>query len=143
MDDTRIALDLSRYWWRQQHGDITALGTWFGTTTRRPVLVLVPSYKEGYERVTPCIVPMDMLWAWSEEYGDPAHAARTSYQFATLLGLEAHNAFTCFRITDIIRSHIGDMLAMPPEPVERVAVADAILTREDGRTIHREVYDRV
>lgn len=138
----RHALDLTRYRWRQQHGDITAFGTWFGEKERRPAIVLVPSYSEGYEKTTPCVVPIDAAWLWAERLGDARHAARASYEFARHLGLE-NSVLTCMRITDIIRGHLGDLLTMPPEPVEKVAVADAVLTHASGRQTHREVLDRV
>lgn len=140
-NDTRIALDLSRYAWRQQHGDITAYGTWFGTETRRPVLVLVPSYRSGAEKVTPCIVPLESAWAWDESIGDPRHCARTSAEFVAHLGL-GRGMYQAFRVARIIRDHLGDLLSMPPEPVELIEVGDAIRTDEHGRQHHSVIRER-
>ena len=144
---TRFALDLSKNHFKQRHGDVTVIGTWlFGSNGEiRPCLVLVPSYKEGYERVTPCVVPLETAYLWSEDVFvcDPAHVARTSYAFAKALGLDASNQLTCIRVATLVRDHIGDLQRIPPRPEhDRVVTADAFITdRATGKTTHREISD--
>lgn len=139
---TRIALDLTRYAFRRQHGDITVYGTWFGEQ-QRPALVLVPSYREGFERVTPCVVPLENAWKWSEEVGDQQDAVQTAFQFAECLGLDGFNRFTLLRILSIVRDELGELLKIPPKPTEAVVVADAFRTDENGNVRHFEIKEHV
>lgn len=135
----RQALDLTRYHARRTFGDITAIMTWWlANERRRPCLVLVPTTQIGREQIIPCVVPQDAAWAWAEETGDGRHCARTSAQFAAYLGLPEHPN-SAMRVTFIIRECMGDLLTIPPMPVERDVVADAIRTDSDGREHHSEI----
>lgn len=139
----RRALDLTRYHSRRQLGDITIIFTWWlADNARRPCLVLVPTIGLGSERIIPCVVPQSSAWAWAEETGDGRHCARTSAQFAAYLGLPEHPN-SAMRVTSIVRECMGDLLNIPPMPVERVAVADAIRIDADGREHHSEITDDV
>lgn len=142
--NTRPILDLTRCHFTKAHGDITVFGTWLlqqnGAT---PALVLLATAKVGNENAIPCIVPLSTAWAWSEEIGDPRHAAQRSYWFAANMGLNAHNIATVMRVTSIIRDHLGDLLSIPPRPHDKVVVADAIRTDQYGKEHHSEVIERV
>lgn len=133
------ALDLTRYAFRHQRGDLTLYGTWFGKDNPRPCLVLTATYR----RTVPCVVLLENAWLWSDEVGDPGHCARSSVNFAQYLGLDYTNQITCMRVTSLIQDHLGDLIAMPPKPNERIVVADAILTDEHGKERHAEVTRRV
>ncbi len=137
----QFALDLTRYHERYAHGDLTVFLTWFGDDLL-PCLVIVPTHYEGHERVTPCIVLQKHAWIWSEAIGEGRHCALTSYQFCHHLRLPA-DPTTCIRITSIIRDHIGDLLAVPPAPFDRVVVGDALRRDRDGREHYSEIIDRV
>ena len=138
------ALDLTKYWERRTHGDITAFYTWLYTgEDYEPALVLVPTYRQHHEKTTPCVVPLRNAWKWDEYLGDPAGCARTCYQFADFLGLNQLSAMTCQRIASIIRDGLGDLVSIPPKPTERKVVADAIITDHNGRQRHAEVLDNV
>lgn len=142
---TRPIIDLDRRAWAKTRGDITLIGTWL-LTTGRPVMVLVPTRpKATHDRVTPCLVPMDMAHLWDEHTGDPVHCARMSYQFAAALGLSMHEPRSIFAVTAAIRDHLGDLLTMPPMPdTEREVVADAILTDpHTGKSRETEISDDV
>ncbi|MFG1462107.1 hypothetical protein V5F77_04335 [Xanthobacter sp. DSM 24535] len=138
----RYDLDLTKVQFQKTYGDITLYGTWFGKD-RRPALVLMPTFRIGEVRVTPCVVPLATAFQWAPETGAPRHAARISRMFAESLGLSPHNPMTCMRITTIIRDHIGDLICMPPKPDDKVAVADIIRTDEHGRQHHSEVTENV
>jgi len=142
---TRPALDLSKAHFKRVKGDLTVIGTWLiGNDAPEPALVLVPSHAEGFERVTPCVVPLSAAWIWSEESGDPVHAARQSYTFAKALNVSAENVYTCMRISSLIRNHLGDLVAMPPMPKDGLeVVADALRVDEDGTEHYAEILDRV
>lgn len=138
------ALNLSQYHFVQRHGDLTAFGTWYGTEQQRPALVLVRTNAViSHERVTPVVIPMDNLWIWSEEVGDPAHCAQACYRFAPSLGLDPYNSVSMMRIASIVRDHIGDVMSMPTEPTgEFRVVADALMTDADGKETHKEIRER-
>ena len=141
MAKRQFALDLTRYHGRYQHGDLTVFLTWFGNDLS-PCLVLVPSFYEGHERVTPCVVLQRNAWLWSEAVGDGAHCARTSAQFCDHLRLNPTPTNT-IRVSSIIRDHLTDLLSIPPAPFETVVVADAIRRDSDGTERHSEIKDRV
>lgn len=145
----RTAIDLTRYHGQQQHGDITAYLTWWlaDDSGPKPCLVLVPTYQQSVERCTPCVVLLDQAWIWSEEIGDPAHAARLAFTFAQMLGLDITSPTQPFRVRSIIVGHLGDLLTIPPMPAdmrETINFGEAVVTdRESGRTIEREIIHRV
>lgn len=136
-------LDLAIWHRRQQHGDISTFLTWLGDTRRTPALVLVRTGRLGHEGAIPCIVPLTRAWVWSEDIGDPRQAARATTDFAASLGLNPHNPTDCIRVMSIIRDHLGDLVLMPPKPVEARVVADAIRIDENGREHHDEVIRHV
>jgi hypothetical protein len=137
-------LDLTRYAWKQRHGDIEVIGTWLmHRDGPLACMVLKPASAQTYDRFTPCAVLQKNAWVWSEAIGDGGEAARASYDFAAALGLNQHNATNVFRVASIIRDHIGDLLAIPPMPDERVVVGEATITDERGRVTEREITARV
>lgn len=142
MSDHRPILDLNESHFVQAHGDITVFGTWYGTTERRPCLVLLPTYQR-MDKVTPCIIPIDNAWKWAEETGDVRDVARSCFQFCQALGLDPYNQITVMRVLSIIRDHMGDLLSMPAAPVPQGlhVTADAVWKDEQGKEHHREIYD--
>jgi len=122
--EPRYDLDLTKYAFRHQRGDITVYGTWFGKD-QQPALVLVQSGTEERGFVVPCVVPLASAWL--------AHALR----------LTANNIATCMRITTLIRDHIGDLASIPVKPTESIVVADALRTDQYGKTQHAEVREDV
>jgi len=138
-------LDLGLRCWERTRGDITVIGTWI-LTSRRPCLALIPSRPmPTHERVTPCLVPLDMAFAWDEHTGDPADTAEMSFQFAAALGLNPMEPRNVVAVTSLIRDSLGDLLAMPPLPdSEKHAVADVQITDpETGKSTEAEIVDNV
>lgn len=137
-------LDLTRYAWRQQHGDLEAIGTWLlHRDGPLPCLVLKPTSAQRHDQFIPCVVLQKNAWIWSEAIGDGAEAARAAYDFACALGLSPHNSTNIIRVASIIRDHIGDLLGIPPMPAEREVVGEATITDECGRVTEREITARV
>jgi len=141
----RPALDLTKYAFRQQHGDITVFGTWWLDEDDGwvPCLALVPTFRMGHDGYMPAVVPMDHAWAWSEESGDPRYAAVTSAKFAAGLGFPVDH-FSCFRIASIIREHLEDSIKrIPPRPTDHQSVAADVLLidKSTGRERHAEIKD--
>lgn len=141
----RPTLDLTRYAWRQKHGDLVVFGTWRYDADENdwvPCMVILPAlFRRGY--AVPCIVTLDLAWIWSEEEGDPRYAAEIAAQFCEALGLPV-TLSNGIRILSIVRDHIEDMVKrIPPKPPEKVVVADAILTNERGKQLHSEIVEDV
>lgn len=148
--EPRLVLDLTKHAWSRRYGDIMAWGTWFydhaETRQWRPCLALTPvqeSRLAGSGR--PYIVPVSTAFLWSEDgLGDPAHAARSSFEAAWTLGLDCYSPLQCMRIASIVRDNLGILLTIPPRPTEdRVVVADAFCRDEAGSVTHVEVADIV
>jgi hypothetical protein len=143
--NTQPVLDLSKRAWQKSYGDVTVIGTWT-LGNRRPTLALVPTRpKPTHDRVIPCLVPIDLAFAWDEHTGDPGHAAQMSMQFAAALGLNPVEPRNVVKVTMIVREHLGDLLMMPSMPeTEREIVADVLLTDTNtGKTREQEIMDDV
>lgn len=131
------ALDLTQFHDRQQHGDITVYSTWFGDNLR-PCLALIPTYRRtGFK---PAVILVDDAHLWSVDTGSPFYVQQQTPRIAQALGFEPTPAL-CARIANLIDDHLSDLLRIPPKPAERVVVADAILTNQDGKQRHFEVKD--
>jgi hypothetical protein len=145
----RPILDLTRNAWKQRHGDITVHGTWYWDEDDRqwvPCLALVPAASVlHFERVQPCLVPVDHAWAWSEEQGGWPYVAQTALTFAAALGMPPDTK-SVIRVAALIRDHIEDLVKRvpprPPDSEETIITADAV-AKIDGRSQHTEVRDRV
>lgn len=138
----RPVLDLTKYAFKKEAGEITLFGTWYGPESK-PVLVLVPTLLFGRHIITPCVVPLINAWLWSREHGDPVYVARESYNIARKLGLTENNMYTCMKITTLIQDHIDALKNMPLKQSERAVVADAFHTDEYGKVRHVEVIENV
>ncbi len=115
--------------WRQRHGDLEVLGTWFGTgEDAEPCIVILPRIRRAGRTAVPCIVRLSNSWIYAEEeYGSAQEAAKVeavkarataveAMQIAEALGLNPFDQSHCFRVTSLIRDHLGDLLNMPPKP---------------------------
>lgn len=139
----RYDLDLTKTWFSRRYGDITVFGTWFGKE-QRPALALVPTNSFGNDNYAPCVVPLANAHLWAEEGGDGRHCARASIAFAYSLGFNDFDITALHRIGSAIRDCLSDLISMPPKPVlDRVVVADAIRTDENGREHHAEISENV
>jgi hypothetical protein len=145
----RSALDLTRYHFRRELGDITVFGTWWLPEDSGPIpcLVLFPTHVRAEEAV-PCVVMIADAWRWSEAIGNPADCARQSFRFAQMLRLDTSNISNVFLVRSLIHDHLQDLLTMPPMPSdmrETVVLGEAKVTdHEGGQTIrHEEMIVRV
>lgn len=131
-------LDLTQIAWSHQQGDITIIGTWYGENLR-PCMVLVPTYRSrsGYK---PAVIVIDDAYLWSTEFGSPGYVAKEAPAIVQSLGFDV-TPQQCARVANIIQDYMSDLLRIPPKPVERVVVADAILTDESGKQRHTEILD--
>lgn len=135
-------LDLTKYAFRRVKHGIVAYGTWYGRK-REPALALISAVFEGLPGALPCVIPLNDAFLWAEETGEPRYWARMTLRFAAALGLNPANQFDGYKVLDIIRDNLGDLVMMPPKPTEKLVVADVIRTDEYGRESHHEVTDNV
>jgi hypothetical protein len=142
---TDHVLNLSKVHFVKRHGSIMAFGTWLKTNDGyRPCLVLIRVGDERSEHCIPCIVTMDNIWVWTEEVGDEVKCGEIVAGFLDYLRLSPTKK-NAFKILDVVRNHIGDVLSIPPRPrFETVVTADMVVTNnETGQRIETEVTEDV
>lgn len=133
-------LDLTRYYFRRQLGDVTVYGAWIGETVdeSEPCLVLVPTYRAlSWERTRPVCIALSSAY----RYDDPRYLVARAMEFNAALGF-TDDMQHVHKIAEIIYGHLDDLVKMPPRPIERAfEAADAIITDESGRTREAVVLD--
>jgi|AntRauTorckE5430_2_1112549.scaffolds.fasta_scaffold04137_2 hypothetical protein len=145
MTDSEPILDLDLRHKTLVRGDITVIFTWL-LSNQRPCMVLVPTkIMPTHERTMPCIVPLDIAFAWDEVTGDAAETAAMSFQFAAGLGMNPMEMRNVIKVTSVVRDCLGDLLRMPMFPADqREVVADVLITDTDtGKTTEAEAVDHV
>jgi len=138
IEEARPAIDLTRYHFVRELGDIRLYGTWLydeELDDDEPALVLVPSVRHC---TTPCVVALSAAF----RYTDPRHLARVSLVFAKTLGFEDTMMASAHRIGNIIHDHLLDLIKMPENPMETVVGATANLYI-DGRSRTIEILDHL
>lgn len=137
---TGHVLDLTRYHFRRDLGDVTLYGTWVGETMdeSEPCLVLVPaSRRVSYEHTKPCCVALSSAYL----YDDPRYLLARSMEFNKAMGF-TDDMLHVYKLAEIIHGHLQDLIEMPPKPVERAyEAADAIVTDSSGRTSSAVIMD--
>lgn len=128
----RPAIDLTRYAFVRDLGDIRLYGTWYtwfdegeSEWQDEPALVLVPAYRT--HGVTPCVVALSAAFRYTE----PGHLARVSLEFARTLGFDSNIMAAAHKIGNIIHDHLLDLIKMPENPTEAVVAAYGQIS--DGR----------
>lgn len=142
--DTRPTLDLSIYAHMQDHGDIRVYITWM-ITDGDPCIVLVPNRpKTHFDHIIPCVVPLNSAHLWGEGWGEEEHVKKMAAEFATAMNFTPDPA-RIFKITDLVREYLSDMLSLPTIPDETQGVAaDMYHTdTETGAITHSEIKDYV
>lgn len=130
-------LDLTKYAFARNLGDITVYGTWVGPSVdeSEPCLVLVPTHRIGNCR--PVVIGLSAAY----KYDDPRYLLQAAIQYNRDLGFE-DSASNVHKVASVIYDHLQDLIELPPRPVENVRVgAEAIITEESGRTHRAEILD--
>lgn len=136
------AIDLTRFDWVRELGDLRLYGTWLYTPQDdnsdeyEPCLVLVPANRRyGFK---PCVVALSAAY----KYTDPRHLAAVSLEFAKALGFDSNPMTAANKIGGVIHDHLLDLIKMPENPAE--AVVGAYGQINDGhRTRTVEILDHV
>lgn len=128
-------LDLTKYAFRRQLGDIILYGTWIGESVddSEPCLVLI----SGYRNTKPCCIALSAAY----RYDDPNYLLYKSIQFNKDLGF-TDNMSNVHRVASVIHDHLQDLIELPPRPVLNTKVgAEAVVTDSRGRKSYAEILD--
>lgn len=138
------SIHLAHRHWTRERGAVTAIGTWLHEDGRqRPCMVLIPSGSEGNDHLDPCVIPLEGVWRWSEDIGDPRYTARQTVEFARKLGL-AEEKRALIRLGMFIHDCLDDLLTMPVQgPINARVVAEVTITDENGKTREVELTEHV
>ena len=137
-EQEKPAIDLSRFSFMRELGDLVVIGTWVWNESQEdtePALVLLPRYRKPHT-VTPCVVALSAAYL----YNDPKYCVRAAKGIAKALGFE-DSMTTTHKIADILHSHLPDLVSMPVDPTDSVVVADATFETGDGRKRSVEIMD--
>jgi hypothetical protein len=136
--DRTVAIDLTRYHFMRELGDLVVIGTWVMNEDQEdtePALVLLPRYRPP-SSVIPCVVALSAAYL----YNDAKYCVRAAKGMAKALGFE-DSMTTTHRIADILHSHLPDLVSMPIDPTVAVVVGEATLDLGGGRKRTVEFLD--
>lgn len=136
----RPAIDLTRYHFVRELGDLRLYGTWLYNAEDdddEPCLVLVPAFRK--DGVVPCCVALSAAFRYTE----PLHLAAVSLHFARALGFESNLLHNAQRIGGIIHDHLLDLIKMPENPTQAIVGATANVDFGNGRRRTVEILDHV
>lgn len=129
------AIDLTRYAFVRQLGDMSLYGTWLMNDSQEstePCLVVIPSNRTTGFR--PAVIALSAAF----RYNDPRYLARASSVFARNLGMDS--MVSAHKLANLIFDHLGDLVTMPEDPQHAIVVGEASITM-DGRKRSLEVVD--
>lgn len=128
-------IDLTKYAFRRQLGDIIMYGTWIGESVdeSEPCLVLISTVR----KCRPVCVALSAAY----RYDNPKYLLSKSIQFNRDLGF-TDNMTNVHKVATVIYDHLQDLIELPPRPVVNQKVgADAVLTEASGRKHYAEIID--
>ena len=132
------AIDLTRYAWMRELGDLVLFGTWVTNDEiedTEPALVLLPRYRHP-STVVPCVIALSAAYL----YNDAKYCVRAAKGIAKALGFE-DSMTTTHRIADILHSHLPDLVSMPVDPTVAVVVGEASVDLGNGKKKTVEFMD--
>lgn len=138
LEQARHAIDLSRFHFLREIGDMAVIGTWVYSDDQEdtePALVILPRYRPP-SSVVPCVVALSAAYL----YNDPKYCVRAAKGIAKALGFEDSMNRT-HKIADILHSHLPDLVSMPVDPTEAVVVGEAKVDLGDGKQTTVELLD--
>lgn len=141
VEAARPALDLTRYAFVRELGDLRLYGTWYYTPTDdnsdtdECCLVLVPAFRRI--GVTPCVVLLQHAYKWT----DVRYAAKMSLEFAKTLGFESNAMENAHRIHSLVFDHLLDLIKMPENPMDTIVGASGSFKVGDGTRRSIEILD--
>lgn len=136
MANREPVINLARNHFILPAGDLVLVATWIFNPDQEdyePCLVVVPRYRRGGFK--PCCVALSSAY----KYDSPAYLARAAAIFIKQLGMDDCMS-NAHKVAELIHSHLGDLVKMPPNPTRSIVVADASVTI-DGVKRSMEVLD--
>lgn len=121
LQQPKQAIDLSRYQFVREIGDLAIYGTWLWNEDQEdtePCLVVVPRYRRiGYK---PVVVALSAAF----RYNNPKYLAHVAGIFAESLGF-SNDMTNARKIATLIHDHLLDLLTMPIDPTDAKVVGEA------------------
>lgn len=129
MTDRQPAIDLTRYAFKRELGEMTLFGTWLWNEDKEntePALVLVPTFR--LNGAVPCCIALSAAY----KYNEARYAVRAARHFSTQMGFEDSMTRT-HKIATIIHDHLIDLIKMPVDPRTSAVIGEAIVDDGSGR----------
>lgn len=123
IEPARPFLDLTRYAFKREVGELTVYGTWVPcgeAGDSEPALAIVPRFREIGR---PAVIALSAAY----KYNDPTYLAIASHVFAQSLGIAA-GVNSTLALANLIDDHLSDLISMPNEPTQAVTIADVDMT---------------
>lgn len=120
MTTRQHAIDLTRHAFKRVKGELALYGSWIYNEAQEdyePALIVVNAHAP--RRFKPCVVALSAAY----KYNDAQYMAHVAAEFVKLLGL-ADNVSMAYAVALLLEDSLGDLLTMPPNPMESVVVAD-------------------
>lgn len=139
---TRVVLDLTQTHFIKERGDLTMYGAWHGDNAR-PCIALLPSRLKSTS--LPLVIVVDDAYKWNpdDESANPQMNAILVNAFLHANGFEDANHYTRMRVISFVHDYLGDLMRIPPKPMNLQVVADAYQTDADGKVTHKEIREHV
>ena len=123
------ALDLTRYHFKRDLGDLTLYGTWLYNEDQEdtePAIVIVPRFRQlnGSK-------PIAIALSSAFKYNDPRYLVHVAARFAQQLGFD-DSMTTTHKLATVIHDHLLDLIKMPVEPTNAVVAGEATLDMGNG-----------
>lgn len=137
LERARPAIDLARYHFKRDRGDMTIYGTWLYNHDQEdtePALVILPRYR--LNGAVPCCVALSAAF----KYNNPRYLAHAARHFAKTMGFEDEMS-RVRKVAEFIHDHMLDLLKMPVDPTEAVVVGEAKVDLGNGRKRTVEFLD--
>lgn len=133
-------LDLTRYAWIRELGQLRLYGTWIGPSIdeSEPCLVIVPAMRmTSHQAVRPAVVALSAAY----RYDDPRYLLQAAMRFNAGLGF-SDDMSNVMKVADAIYDHLDDLVALPERPSFGATVgAEVTLTDNEGRSFEFTIYD--
>lgn len=123
MKERRHAIDLTRHAFKREVGELALYGSWVYNEDQEdyePALIVINALNP--RRFKPCVVALSAAW----KYNDPVYMAHVAKEFVHLLGLQ-DSMTMAYKVAMLIEDNLGDLLTMPPNPTDKVVVADGTI----------------
>jgi len=122
--EQQLCIDLTHCHFRRVVGEFAVFGTWLKIgKDSEPCLVVTP-VMQGTRSIKPAVIPLSSAWKYSQmAFADPKVVAHQVRQFA--IGMNKDSLAQVIALTDLINDCLSDLISMPPDPRERLVVADA------------------